>query len=271
MVIQKNPELVSKLNCLSLRFSEVGDVVTDETWHSENVRSGFSRLYLIERGEGEVILNGTAVALRPGHAYLIPAGVCFSYGSRSFVDKLYCHFNLLRPDGYDYFRDFDRIAEVPVPTEKIAELRRVFKGNDTLYGAVALQTGICGILSEILTAYPYTPTFAEKLSETTSQAIGYILSHLRADLTVHEIAAAQYLSDGVLAKRFRDEIGCSIPRYVEDQIFRRVEEKLLCAGVSVGEVSEEFGFCDQFYFCRRFKKRFGFTPSQFRREMRDTP
>ena len=38
---------------------------------------------------------------------------------------------------------------------------------------------------------------------------------------------------------------------------------LMGGNMSVGEISEKLGFCDQFYFSRRFKKRFGLSPREY--------
>ena len=41
--------------------------------------------------------------------------------------------------------------------------------------------------------------------------------------------------------------------------------QLLAMGVlSVGEIAEQLGFGDQFYFCKYFKQRQGMTPSAYK-------
>ena len=45
----------------------------------------------------------------------------------------------------------------------------------------------------------------------------------------------------------------------------RCEELLCDTDLSLSEISERFGFCDQFYFSRRFKAKYGETPRDTRK------
>ena len=35
--------------------------------------------------------------------------------------------------------------------------------------------------------------------------------------------------------------------------------------MQISRISERYGFCDQFYFSRRFKEKFGVTPQKYRK------
>ena len=43
------------------------------------------------------------------------------------------------------------------------------------------------------------------------------------------------------------------------------EQLLLKSDLTVLQISERFGFCDQFYFSRRFKMKYGETPQKYRK------
>ncbi len=266
--IYKNPELLANINSLSLKILEYGDVDTDLTWHAERVCSSFSRLYLATRGEGFARVGEEEIPLRAGHAYLIPAGLRYSYGTRSHLEKLFFHFNLVRPDGYDYFIRFDRVAEVPLSLGDAEELRRLFYSDEAFAGALTTKLYICRLLSEILATYPYTPTYMTGFSPRTASAVAYIRDHLRATLTVREVAAALFVSEGTLTGDFKREVGCPVSRYIDDCVLRLAEEQLLCTDRTVSEIATACGFCDPFYFSRRFHSVFGISPSRYRKNVR---
>jgi AraC-like DNA-binding protein len=46
----------------------------------------------------------------------------------------------------------------------------------------------------------------------------------------------------------------------------KAEEMLIKSNLSILEISEMFGFYDQFYFSRRFKERFGISPLKYRNQ-----
>lgn len=52
MYLEENKELADGMNHLEIRLGDHGYVQVDRTWHSEQVCSPFSRLYLVRRGEG---------------------------------------------------------------------------------------------------------------------------------------------------------------------------------------------------------------------------
>ena len=79
MYLEENKELADGMNHLEIRLGDHGYVQVDRTWHSEQVCSPFSRLYLVRRGEGLLRVGGNSLTMRPGFAYWIPAGLCFDY------------------------------------------------------------------------------------------------------------------------------------------------------------------------------------------------
>ena len=56
--------------------------------------------------------------------------------------------------------------------------------------------------------------------------------------------------------------------YIDDLVMYSAQRRLLHTDLSVNEVSETLGFCDQFYFSRYFKRRCGESPLKYRKRMR---
>lgn len=117
MYLEENKELADGMNHLEIRLGDHGYVQVDRTWHSEQVCSPFSRLYLVRRGEGLLRVGGNSLTMRPGFAYWIPAGLCFDYLCENTMEKLFFHVQALKPDGYDLLMGMGRVETRPLPPE----------------------------------------------------------------------------------------------------------------------------------------------------------
>lgn len=80
-----------------------------------------------------------------------------------------------------------------------------------------------------------------------------------------EIAARCGVSTPLLYLLFRREMGCSPRKYRELHLLRRGQHLLLHSQLSLAEISRKLGMCDQYYFSNRFKKVFGCSPSEYRK------
>lgn len=69
-------------------------------------------------------------------------------------------------------------------------------------------------------------------------------------------------------KKFRDAVGFSPGRYHLDSRIDRAAALLHQGRHTVKEIAEQLEFCDEFYFSRCFKRRFGQSPRAFRQRVR---
>ena len=53
---------------------------------------------------------------------------------------------------------------------------------------------------------------------------------------------------------------------IDDLILTRAAQMIVEEQFSLNAISNRFGFCDQFYFSRKFKAKFGVTPSEYKRQ-----
>ena len=58
MDLRRNENAQKGLNMLELSVSDSGYAILDTSWHSENVCSPYSRVYLVESGEGSLEAMG---------------------------------------------------------------------------------------------------------------------------------------------------------------------------------------------------------------------
>lgn len=251
------------MNDLTFRFGDNGYAYTDSSWHQDGVCSPYTRLYLVTSGSGELKTGDTVILMEAGHAYLIPAGLTFGYRSPNGLEKLYFHVTIQQPNGYELLLPLGRILQMTLPVSQIERMRRLYLDDDWV-SAFLLESEVRRVIAELLQdgALPAMPV--TRYSEPVNRAIRYIRANLSLQLSESTIAAQLFLSESQLARRFREEVGCTISRYIDDLIFFEAELRLAGGKQTIGEISESLGFCDQFYFSRRFRQRHGVTPRQYR-------
>ena len=98
----------------------------------------------------------------------------------------------------------------------------------------------------------------------------YIDQHMRAELSVPEIAEACNLSYSYFAKKFPAVYGKTCKEYLEERRLYKVEEYLLFTNFDLNYIAQETGFSDCSHMIKSFKKKHSITPKKYRDEHRQT-
>ena len=235
----------------------------DNRWQGEVIRSQYSRLYFIKSGSFFVIDDeGYRTDFYEGGVYLIPSGYSYVYGCEEKNELFSFHIRLFGFDNIDLLGRFKR----PVFCSMEVDLDRLSGVIDQrgVTPSLVLKSEIYRALSEIALQSGGLLDTAIYSSDVNS-AIEFVSSHLSARLTVTEIADAVNLAKSTLSGKFRREVGMSVGEYIDYRVILAAAQMLFSGDRSVLEISEELGFCDQFYFSRRFKERYGVSPQKFRK------
>ncbi len=123
--------------------------------------------------------------------------------------------------------------------------------------------------------YVLTMDFCRRIGESnvpagTSQEIyecmNYIQDHTNEPLSVADVAKHMGRSLSYLHVHFRNETGKSVREYIMSCKLNEAARLLKFSDRSLAEISNYLCFSSQSYFQNTFKKEFGVTPAQFRRE-----
>ena len=253
------------LNGYKLEISLDGYAVTDENWRQNEMHSPYSRLYYVIDGEGVFLYRGKEIKIEPGYAYFAPTGVPYGFHGTPSVKKLFFHINVIKPDGYDLFSSPDmRITRIKYGIDEIRRLVELYRSEDPIR-LLLLKAQIWGTVMEFATKSLIYETRTSQYSKTILSAITYIRENLSAGLTQKQVADALFSSVSSLSERFKREMGTSVATYIEDLVMFEACKMLAADGKTIGEISAALGYCDQFYFSRRFTRRFSVTPREYRR------
>ena len=134
-------------------------------------------------------------------------------------------------------------------------------GDQRQYGAALLECLLLK-LSQL-----FSPLGAQDLSDAVSKMYFYALYHFQNKATLSTAAAYAGLTPSYASALFKKEMQVNYREYIDSLRFNYAKKMLICSTHSVSEICLESGFEDVPNFLRRFKMRFGMTPTQFRKEL----
>lgn len=248
------------MNKINLKITFSGFSEVDSSWHGNVVSPSDSRLYFILEGEFYIIApNGEKTLLTHGNSYLIPSGYSYSYGCEKKMSHLFFHLSLSAFDGLDILSGVERPISCPFTSvpDGVLEFSSLV---DSLYTESFLTSSLYSLLKQ--SGISLNP---KRYSKEVKSAIEYIRRNLSVQLRICDIATESYSAPSTLTRNFRRETGMSIGEYIDLLVLQKAEYLLKTSDMSLFEISEALGFCDQFYFSRKFSEKYGVSPSKYRR------
>ncbi|MBQ8279032.1 MAG: helix-turn-helix transcriptional regulator [Roseburia sp.] len=107
-----------------------------------------------------------------------------------------------------------------------------------------------------------------KSLEKLKRILKYIENHYMHKITIADAAAEVSLSQSHFMKYFKNTMGTSFIDYLGEYRLTMASRLLLSSDSSILAISEEVGYDNLSYFNRTFKKRYGMTPSAYRKKGR---
>ena len=214
-------------------------------------------LTLLLRGSLHYKVNGEDIMLRSGDIILIsPGDTRFRYDSSEKVDYISFNFyskeEISLPCKMERAIGSDTLLLISAYDEfyRHAHLDNKEK-NEHLLACILLM------LEDRVKETRYNPL--------TLKIIEYIHSNLSKKITLDDIGKVTFFSPVYCDSVFKRETGRSIIDYLLEARVSEAKRLLVEASLSLTTVSELVGFDDYNYFSRVFKKRTGYTPSEYRK------
>ena len=241
----------------------------------------FFELFYVESGACSFFIGNNVYDLHEGDFMLIPPQV-FHYTRYPYGACRRCNV---------FFRAGDvgeRVKEALPQGEKFFGQIRIFQVPEAYRGQIAeliagmaREEKICDSLSEPILETLLQQlfllccrecTFLEDMPEdihTTDREIvlaaQFIGQHYMDDISAADIAKAAGYSPNYLSRRFREAAGIGVHEYLMFIRLQRAALELVSTDDSVTEIALRCGFSDGNYFKDAFKKKYGVTPSKYRK------
>ena len=85
--------------------------------------------------------------------------------------------------------------------------------------------------------------------------------------TVKYFADKLCLSSNYFGDMFKKETGKSPQEYIQEKVIELAKERISDTADTVSQIAYSLGFQYPQHFCRLFKKRVGYTPSEYRAQV----
>lgn len=93
----------------------------------------------------------------------------------------------------------------------------------------------------------------------------YIDQNILKNVSCEDVAKQCYISSRHLNRLFIEQEHLSIKQYINAKKTAEIKKLLKTTEMTIKEISDMFGFCNEFYFNTFFKKNVGMTPGEYRR------
>lgn len=125
-------------------------------------------------------------------------------------------------------------------------------------------------LAEVIVSAGSTNLHAQRLLphlERISPVLSYIHENMTHPMSREELAHLIYLSPSRFYALFKDALGISPTDYIQSVRMQQAQRMLLNSGLNVHDIAASCGYPNAFHFSRLFKKRFGASPLQYRKNV----
>jgi len=260
---------------LHIRLFSTGYIKLRQWWtHTDNIRSMW-RLCRAD-DEGAVLIYGDErYDLPAGRLALVPPGLNFKAHLERPVKEFFVHFEVIgwpaaavrdlfpSPITLDPNEFWDKLAD---------ELQAEVAVSRELGPALScrVKSLVHLVMASLEEALP-----GEKVALLRHMADGqldllnvlqFIDGHLNESLDNARLADIAHTSETCFIRRFREAMGSTPARYVQNRRVARAAELLVCTDQSVDEVAHRCGFANRYYFSRVFSVRIGRSPVRYRKE-----
>lgn len=103
--------------------------------------------------------------------------------------------------------------------------------------------------------------------KSTAESIRYIYQHLYQRIGIQELSEHVHLNRSTLSAYFKADTGMTITAFISEAKLREAANLLTDPNVDYPQILDLLGFCNQSYFIKKFRERFGMTPQQYRKRI----
>ena len=103
------------------------------------------------------------------------------------------------------------------------------------------------------------------------KTLAYIDANLSGDLSLKKLAEMIHVSPGYLSSLFHRETGCTLADYITTQRMKAALQLLKSTQLQIQSIAQLSGYSDPNYFGKLFKRFYGMTPQQYRKEQFNPP
>lgn len=245
----------------------VGHFIYDAGYRLDRENYDSFLVELIQRGSFTLETNGQRYHVTEGNVVIVDCYKPHKYYSDTGWESLWLHF-----DGVSARNYYEQIIQSSGPVMSLKDnyhveknLNRVFQLFHTRKSPVEalMSQYICAVLTDLLVCLPDVE-YEQRHSHIIEDTVTYINENLCRNLSIEDLSEQASLSSYHFIRVFKRETGYTPHEYIVLARTNLAKYLLKNTTMSVKEVSLTAGYSSESIFCTSFRKREGFTPSQYR-------
>ena len=248
-------------------------------WHDE------VEIIYIKKGRGRVTLDftslyveaGDIIIVSPGQLHAIgPAEYSMEYENIIFKKELLSFAtNDITMSKYltPFFNgDFPIVTHVHMGYSFYSHFVKIINTMDVLcdkkeFGyQLAIKSCLLELIHTMIRHPPKTEENkkSEKSVDKIKEILTYMEQHYTEEISIEKIAEICHYSPSHFMKFFKNHMGTSFIKYLNDFRLIKARTRILTTEESILEIAGDCGFNNLSHFNRQYKKKYGITPSMTR-------
>jgi AraC-like DNA-binding protein len=223
-------------------------------------------LFYIISGKAVVFSESRDYIMEPGQAFLIETARPHIYGALENTETIWVHFN------GRHFADFFEHLKA-INGGHVFFIKNQMDFTDRFFALLRDQQAqnpqpeivVSARLYELMALLVTEPPGADETP--VNLAINYINRHYYEKLSIDTLARHVSMSVSRLSSLFKTETGYSPYHYIINTRLHAAYQRLIARRDSVEQIALDCGFNNASAFIFSFRKKYGITPSQFRKSM----
>lgn len=254
-----------------------GWLTPDLKWHTRNV------FVFLLHGQAEFTVEDRKYHLHAGDIVIIPTGMMYKTHTSDSCEYYFFHFDgeihtekfhkmpaMSRDFSFElppHVTDFIHFPEyIRTEHESVHFYNRIIACTEYIARGTHAGRRLLDLEFQKILLTLADLTEAQHQSNALPAALSRLIVYIKKNLTKHmssmEICANCHISTAYAGRLFKKHLHTTITEYVNNEKLYYACELIRNTGMNLSEIADYLGYCDVFYFSKRFKQKFGKSPTQ---------
>lgn len=280
------------LELVNICVLNAGYAQVSQHWEGKGLSSPFARLYYVKEGEGTISTPEAELTMKPGNMYLVPSFMphsmtCLSglrfyylfvyerYGTQSDIFDLYSFpyeveanqaIDLLFENYCNYYPELT----LPYASAEDFYAHPSYREYAIRYAQMdrSQKMQLQGFVWIVASFFMAKAQKIEEMDERLLKVIDYVKENVGKVIETETLANMVCLTKSHLERLFREKLGTSPLQYILRTKIQCAQRLLMTTNYSIQVIAHEVGFDDPSYFIRVFRQKIGFTPQDYRMNLK---
>lgn len=280
------------LELVNICVLNAGYAQVSQHWEGKGLSSPFARLYYVKEGEGTISTPEAGLTMKPGNMYLVPSFMPHSMTCQSGLRFYY----LFVYERYGTQSDIFDLYSFPYEVEANQAIDLLFENYCNYYPELTLpyasaedfyahpsyreyairyaqmdrsqKMQLQGFVWIVASFFMAKAQKIEEMDERLLKVIDYVKENVGKVIEIETLANMVCLTKSHLERLFREKLGTSPLQYILRTKIQCAQRLLMTTNYSINVIAHEVGFDDPSYFIRVFRQKIGFTPQDYRMNLK---